>query len=202
MSIIITLTKFIMPTIKFMRKIILDLAVTLDGFIEGPNGEIDWLMGDENTDFADILNDILEGIDAIFYGRLSYELWGNYRPEEEAGTKLRKAYDLLHGKTKYVFSETKTGDGSPAIFINTNIKERVEELKQQAGGNIWLYGGGKLTTTFINLGLIDVFRLAVHPIILGSGKPLFKDLQDRTTLKLAGVKESHSGVLLLTYSKV
>lgn len=185
-----------------MSKIILDLAVTLDGFIEGPNGEIDWLMGDSNTDFAEILNDILEGIDAIFYGRVSYELWGNYVPEAGEGPKLRKAYDLLHSKQKYVFSETQVGDGSNAIFIHSNIEEEVARIRQQHTGNIWLYGGGKLTTTFINLGLIDVFRLAVHPVILGSGKPLFKDLKDRTNLKLVSTKSDESGLLLLNYETV
>jgi dihydrofolate reductase len=184
-----------------MSKIILDLAVTLDGFIEGPNGEIDWLMGDGTVDFADILNDILVGIDAIFYGRVSYELWGNYIPEGDEDSRLTKAYDLLHSKQKYVFSETQKEDGSNAIFINSNIAEQVEEIRKKHKGNIWLYGGGKLTTTFINLGLVDVFRLAVHPVILGSGKPLFKDLKNRTDLKLVSTKIGDLGVLLLNYEK-
>lgn len=152
-----------------MRKIILDLAVTLDGYIEGPNGEIDWLVKDTETDFGDILADILVDIDAIFYGRVSYDLWGNFQPDENASPKLKAAYNLLHNKTKYVFSTTKTNDNSEAIFINLNVKESVEKIMQQPGKNIWLYGGGKLITTFVNLGLVDVYRLAVHPVILGSG---------------------------------
>lgn len=182
-----------------MRKIILDLAVTLDGFIEGPNGEIDWLAKDEDTDFGDILAGILADIDTIFYGRVSYDKWGNYYPNENASQKLKEAYDLLHSKTKYVFSTTKTNDGK-AIFINSNIKERVLEIVQPPGKNIWLYGGGKLITTFINLGLVDVYRLAVHPVILGSGKPLFKDIKARVGLKLSDVKTSKSGVVLLSYT--
>ncbi len=184
-----------------MRKIILDVAVTLDGFIEGPNGEIDWLAKDENTDFGDILNDILIDIDTIFYGRISYDLWGNYSPGENASPKLKEAYDLLHSKKKYVFSKTKTNDGK-AIFINSNIKESVQEILQQPGQNIWLYGGGSLITTFINLGLVDVYRLAVHPVILGSGKPLFENLKDRVELKLNDAKPSKSGVILLTYETI
>jgi dihydrofolate reductase len=182
-----------------MRKIILDVAVTLDGFIEGPNGEIDWLLSDEETDFGDILNEILVDIDTIFYGRISYELWGNYRPPENASPKLKQAYDLLHSKTKYVFSTTKTIDNSKAIFIDSNIEERVLEILHQPGKNIWLYGGGNLLTTFVNLGLVDVYRLAVHPIILGSGKPLFKDIKERVRMKSSKVKPSKSGVLSLTY---
>ena len=181
-----------------MRKIILDLAVTLDGFIEGPNGEIDWLVKDEETDFGDILTNILADIDTIFYGRVSYDLWGNYYPEKNASPKLKAAYDLLHSKKKYVFSRTKKSDGK-ATFIDSNIKERVEEILQEPGKNIWLYGGGKLITTFMNLGLVDVYRLAVHPVILGSGKPLFEIIKASVGLKLIDAKPSSSGVILLTY---
>ncbi|HMI01544.1 MAG TPA: dihydrofolate reductase family protein [Pedobacter sp.] len=180
-----------------MRKIILNLAVTLDGFIEGPNGEIDWITGDTQTDFADIINDILVGIDAIFYGRISYELWGSYRPEE-GSPKLKEAYELLHSKKKYVFSTTMADDGK-ATIIRSDIKEKVQEILKQPGENIWLYGGGKLTTTFINFGLIDAYRLAVYPVILGSGKPLFENIKDRTNLKLIDVKHSENGILLLNY---
>jgi dihydrofolate reductase/ribosomal protein S18 acetylase RimI-like enzyme len=182
-----------------MRKIILDLAVTLDGFIEGPNGEIDWLASDGETDFGDILNEILVDIGTIFYGRVSYELWGNYRPDDTASPKLKQAYDLLHSKTKYVFSTTKTTDNSQAIFINSNIEECILKILQQPGENIWLYGGGNLITTFINLGLVDVYRLAIHPAILGSGKPLFKEIKERVGLKLINTKTSTSGVVSLTY---
>ena len=101
-----------------MGKIILDLAVTLDGYISGPNGEIDWLVKDEARDFGDILEDILDGIEEIFYGRVSYDLWGNYHPDEKASPKLKESYKLLHSKTKYVFSKTRKGDNRKVTFIN------------------------------------------------------------------------------------
>src|SRR5687767_10847623 len=181
-----------------MKKVILDLAVTLDGFIEGPNGEIDWCIMDEDdgSDFVDFV----AGIDSIFYGRVSYELWRNYQPHENASPVVKEVYKAIPEKTKYVFSATRTNDTSHAIFINSNIKERVMEIKQQPGKDIWLYGGGKLITTFINLGLVDVFRLAVHPVILGSGKPLFRDIKERVPLKLKEVRSSGSGVALLSYA--
>ncbi len=83
--------------------------------------------------------------------------------------------------------------------INSNIKERVLEIKQQPGKNIWLYGGGNLITTFVNMGLVDVYRLAVHPVILGAGTPLFKDIREKIALQLINVKTSTSGMALLTY---
>jgi dihydrofolate reductase len=182
-----------------MRKIILNLATTLDGYIEGPNGELDWLVRDEKTDFGDILTEILSDKDIIFYGRVSYEKWGNTQPDKNASTKLTNAYNLLNSKTKYVFSKTMTGDNTQAIFINSNIKEMVLKIKQEAGKNIWLYGGAKIITTFLNLDLIDEYRLAVHPVILGKGKPLFQNIEDRHKLVLMDVKGYPSGVTLMTY---
>ena len=133
-----------------MRKIILNLAITLDGFIEGPNAEMDWLVRDEESDIGDILNEILSDKDVIFYGRVSYDKWGNSQPDENASQKIKEAYKLLNSKQKYVFSKTKKDDDTNAIFINSNIKERVLEIKKQQGKNIWLYGGAKLVTTFLN----------------------------------------------------
>lgn len=178
-----------------MRKIILDLAVTLDGFIEGPNGETDWCIMEGESNF----DKFLAGIDTIFYGRISYDLWGNYQPGAEEGPFMKEIYEAIHSKTKYVFSTTKENDGK-ATFIHSDIKERVLEIAKQPGKDIWLYGGGKLITTFINLGLVDVFRLAVHPVILGSGKPLFQDIKGKLNLKLTDTITSESGVVFLNYS--
>jgi dihydrofolate reductase len=182
-----------------MRRIILNLAISLDGFIEGPNGEIDWLVRDPTIDFSDILHEILSDKDIIFYGRISYDKWGNYQPDENAPQKLKDAYQLMHSKQKYVFSKTKASDNTNAIFINSNIKERVLEIKQQPGKNIWLYGGAKLVTTLLNLNLIDEYRLAVHPVIIGKVKPLFQHIEDRHKLALMEAKGYPSGVTLLTY---
>lgn len=182
-----------------MRKVILNLATTFDGLIEGPNGELDWIVKDEATDYADILNEILSDKDIIFYGRISYEKWGHTQPEENAPKKIKDAYKLLHSKTKYVFSKTKTGDDTGAIFVNTNIKENVLRIKQQTGKNIWLYGGAKIASTFLDLGLVDEIRLAVHPVILGKGKPLFEKVEHKHKLELADIKSYPSGVFLIKY---
>jgi dihydrofolate reductase len=184
-----------------MRKIILDLAVTLDGFIEGPNGEIDWCIVDDASGSDDFLGDLLDEIDTIFYGRISYDLWGKWQPDENADPAIKKAYHSIRSKKKYVFSSTKIND-EDAVIISSDIKSRVEEILNEPGKNIWLYGGGKLITTFMKLGLIDEFRLAVHPVILGAGKPLFNNIKDRVNLKLLNVKSSKSGVTVLTYERI
>ncbi|WP_339171613.1 dihydrofolate reductase family protein [Solibacillus sp. FSL R5-0691] len=177
------------------RRVILDLAITLDGLIEGKNGEIDWCIMDPEMNFNDFLNQI----DTIFYGRKSYDLWGQYIPEEGSSENEKEMWDLVHSKEKYVFSRTQNGDGNKAKFINDNILEEVMKLKNQAGKDIWLYGGASLITTFINLGLVDEFRLSIHPVVLGEGKPLFVDIQERLNLKVVNTRTFSSGVVQIIY---
>ncbi|ACT92595.1 dihydrofolate reductase family protein [Dyadobacter fermentans] len=181
-----------------MRKIILDLAVSLDGFIEGPNGEIDWITMDDSVGGG--LVDFLSGIDAIFYGRVSYDLWGQYLPPAEVSETEKQLWEAVHSKEKYVFSHNAVGDGK-ATFINTDLAEHVREIRQRPGKGIWLYGGGSLITTFINLDLIDVYRLAIYPVILGEGKPVFDNIRHRVNLQLDQVKSSNNGITFLEYSR-
>src|SRR5690606_31372287 len=114
-----------------MKKVILDLAVTLDGFIEGSNGETDWCIMDDDMDF----DGFLSSIDTIFYGRISYNLWGNYQPDNKAEKNFWKQ---LHSKEKYVFSSQNKKDKN-ATFINTDIAKNVIEIKNKSGKDIWLY---------------------------------------------------------------
>lgn len=180
-----------------MKKVILDLAVTLDGFIEGPNGEVDWCIMDDDMDF----DGFLSGIDTIFYGRVSYDSWGNYQPDENAGEVEKKLWEAVHSKNKFVFTSQNRQDDR-AVFIQSGVTEKVAEIKQQAGKDIWLYGGASLIKTFIQLDLVDVYRISVHPTVLGKGKPLFEDLKERIELKLIQSKPFKSGVVQLIYEPV
>ncbi|OIK08848.1 hypothetical protein BIV60_25475 [Bacillus sp. MUM 116] len=174
---------------------ILDLAVTLDGFIEGKNGEVDWCIMDSEMGFIDFLNQI----DTILYGRKSYDLWGQFIPENEENDTDKEIWELVHSKEKYVFSRTQKGTDNKVIFINDNILEEVNKLKNKPGKDIWLYGGASLITFFINLGLVDEFRLSVHPVILGEGKPLFIDIKQKMNLKMVNTRTFSSGVVQLIY---
>ena len=177
------------------RRVILDLAVTLDGFIEGKNGEVDWCIMDPEMEFTNFLHQI----DTIFYGRKSYEMWGQYVPEINTDASEKEMWDLVHSKKKYVFSRTKNETNDNAIFINENILEEVNKLKNKLGKDIWLYGGASVITTFINLGLVDEFRLSIHPVILGEGKPMFIDINQRVNLKLVDTRTFNSGVVQVIY---
>jgi dihydrofolate reductase len=177
-----------------VRKIILDLAVTLDGFIEGPHGEIDWCIMDEDMKFEDFL----ATIDTIFYGRVSYDAWGNFQPESEAKETEIKLWQNVHSKKKYVFSSQFRKDDK-ATFVCSDIANKIEEIKRQKGKDIWIYGGASLIKTFIKLGQIDIYRLSIHPTILGRGKPLFEHISAQIHLKLMQTNVFKSGVVQLIY---
>lgn len=180
-----------------MRKVILCLAVSFDGFIEGPNGEIDWIVFD--SEGGSDLTDFIQEIDTVLYGRISYEMWGNPPITESSSEFEKNFYGALRQMDRYVFSTANDKfDGDPTVIRN-GIPELVEKLKKQDGENIWLYGGASLITTFMNLNLVDEYRIAVMPVIIGRGKPLFRDIENRHKLKLLSVKPSTAGVLGLHY---
>ena len=180
------------------RRVILDLAVTLDGFIEGPNGEVDWCIMDTDMNFAGFLDQI----DTIFYGRKSYSMWGQFLPTSEDSDTEKEIWKKVHSKEKYVFSRTLKKIDDRVKVINDNIAAEVNKIKKRPGKDIWLYGGASLITNFINLEFVDEFRLSVHPIILGEGKPLFTDIKKIINLRLVDTKEFSSGVVQLIYRKL
>lgn len=169
-----------------MRKIILNLAVSLDGFIEGPNGEYDWCFADQDYGMTEFLNNS----DAIFIGRKSYELLMSTDPEMFGAFKM------------YVFSDSLQPSQNPNTeIINSAVfKARVDTIRNEAGNNIWLYGGASLVSSFIDQGLVTEFMLSVHPIILGGGKPLFTGSKDRVELILLSSEQFSSGLVQLRYA--
>ena len=170
-----------------MRKVILGLAVSLDGFIEGPNGEYDWCFTDQ--DYG--LSDFFKRIDTAFVGRKTYEMTLAMGDQESDGFPKLK---------EYIFSTTldKVKDG--ATLIKGDLKAEVEKIKKEKRKDIWLFGGAGLTTSLLNLGLVDELSLAVHPILLGGGKPLFSNIKDRINLTLVDTKKFSTGLVSLTYT--
>lgn len=170
-----------------MRKVILGLAVSLDGYIEGPNGEYDWCLTDQ--DYG--MSAFYKRIDSLFIGRKSYDL------TLSMGDEAMPDFPKL---TEYVFSTTLKEVKPGAILINGDIEAEVNRIKNEPGKDIWLFGGANLTASLLNLGLIDEIGLAVHPIILGSGKPLFSNIKGKIPLKLIDTKTYSSGLVYLTYT--
>lgn len=168
-----------------MRKIILGLAVSLDGFIEGPNGEYDWCFTDQ--DYG--LTDFFKRIDTIFMGRKSYEL-----AQQTAEDNPWK------GMKTYLFTNTlKSINNENVEIISGNIKNQINIIRKQPGKDIWLFGGAALLTSFVNNNWVDEYWLSVHPIILGSGKPLFQNIVERKNLALVNSKVYETGLVSLKY---
>jgi dihydrofolate reductase len=169
-----------------VRKLVLQVAVSLDGYIEGPNGEYDWCFMDQ--DYG--MSEFFRSIDSVFMGRKSYELALSMGNVEMPHPKLNE----------YIFSTTLKEVRSGSILIKEDVKAQVEKIKNQPGKDIWLFGGASLTASLMNLGLVDEINLAVHPIILGRGKPLLSNIKNRIGLKLISHKAYSTGLVSLTYT--
>ena len=167
-----------------MRQVILGLAVSLDGFIEGPNGEYDWCLTDQ--DYG--MSAFFKRIDAIFIGRKTYEM--------SLGMENDGSFPKLQ---EYVFSNTIDNVKDAAVLVKGDIANEVARIKAGEGKDIWLFGGASLTSSLMNLKLVDEISLAVHPIILGGGKPLFTGITERIKLELIDTKPYKSGLVSLTY---
>lgn len=172
-----------------MRKIILQLAVSLDSFIEGPNGEFDWCFTDQ--DYG--MSEFLDGVDSVFIGRKSYELL------TAMGEHGKAAFPQMQ---YYVFSNTLSNLEKGDILVSGDIISRINDIKSSPGKNIWLFGGASLTAVLLQHKLIDEIALAVHPVLLGSGKPLFNGIDHRISLTLTSSKTYDTGLVFLTYNVI
>jgi len=184
--------------------------VSVDGFIEGPNGEMDWLMTADEEVWKEEF-EMLDHIDTLILGRKMYPGYAQYwmsvlanpnDPLPENGSfasKYHIAYAAFADKTPH-FVLSKTLD--KVAWKNTQIIRQVDEireLKKKGGKDIYAVGGATLVSSLMNLGLIDELQLRVNPIILGGGKALFKDLKQRHSLKLVAAKSLRSGMVNLIY---
>jgi dihydrofolate reductase len=168
-----------------MRKLILNLAVSLDGFIEGPNGEYDWCFTDQ--DYG--LTDFTKRVDTAFMGRKTYEMVQTMGDMPNSFPKMKE----------YIFSTTITAIKDGALLINKNVKEEVTKIKNEPGKDIWLFGGAGLTASLLNMGMVDELQLAVHPIMLGGGKPLCSGIKERMKLELLHSRTYSTGLISLQY---
>lgn len=189
-----------------MRKIISFMHISLDGFVAGPNGEMNWIKVDQEI-FDHVGKRIGEG-DTALYGRVTYQMMENYWPA--AGDKPGASkHDIEHSKWynnvhKVVLSKTMKGADLPNTkIISDNLADRINELKQSgSGGNkeILLFGSPTATHSLMQLNLIDGYWLFVNPIILGQGIPLFADIKKQTKLELLDTRQFTCGVTELSYT--
>jgi dihydrofolate reductase len=181
-----------------MRKVIFQMMVTLDGYFEGPNREIDWHNVDE--EFNEYAVDLLSSVDTLLLGRVTYELMSGYWPTPSATSDDPIVANKMNTLPKIVFSKTlEKAEWENTRLVKENIGEEISKLKQQPGKDLAIFGSSDLALTFIHLNLIDEYRIIVNPVVLGKGKPLFKGIHDRLNLRLLKTKQFRSGNVLLCY---
>jgi len=178
------------------------MHISLDGFVVGPNGEMDWIKVDEEI-FDHVEKRISEG-DTALYGRKTFQMMENYWPTAADQPNASK-HDIEHSKWykkvhKVVLSKTlKEESLTNTEIISDNLSERINKLKRQAGPDILLFGSPTATHALIQQNLIDGYWLFVNPIILGRGIPLFVDIKDKIKLKLLTTRQFTCGVTELNY---
>jgi dihydrofolate reductase len=186
-----------------MRKIISFMHISLDGFVAGPKGEMNWIKVDE--EIFDYVGQRISASDTALYGRVTYEMMESYWPtagDEPTASK----HDIDHSKWykkahKVVLSKTMKDEGlTNTTIISDNLTESINELRKQEGEEILLFGSPMATHALIQLNLIDGYWLFVNPIVLGQGIPLFVDIKDKIKLKLLNTRQFTCGVTELNYT--
>ena len=187
-----------------MRNLIFFMHTSLDGFVAGVKGELDWAnIDDELFDFVATMTDTA---DTALYGRVTYEIMQSYWPnagKEPNASKHDKEHSAWYNKvSKVVLSKTISEKGlDNTTVISGQLTDNINKIKKQDGKNILIFGSPGASRSLLNQGLIDEFWLFVNPIILGQGVPLFKDITGTTKLKLVESKTFACGVIALHYEK-
>lgn len=185
-----------------MRKIVMLNRVSLDGFFAGPNGEIDWFIHDPEVDKA--AHEMMQP-DTLLLGRVTYQMFESYWPpvakDPNAPEGARNTANELNQMTKVVFSKTL----SEVTWVNSklvkgDIIKAVKELKQGKGADITIFGSSTIVQQLANEGFIDEYLITVTPVVVGTGKPLFKDVK-KLDLELVETRNFKSGNVLLHYKQ-
>jgi dihydrofolate reductase len=185
-----------------MRKIVVMMSVSVDGYFEGPNREIDWHLVD--GELHDHFNQVLGVMSAFIDGRRTYELMAGFWPTADADPSSPRPMvefaKIWRDMPKIVYSRTLQRADWNTTIVRTLDPEQIFELKQQPGGDLAL-GGADLAAAFRRYDLIDEYRLYVHPVVLGRGKPLFQPDDSTTNLRLVQSRVFGNGVVLLHYGR-
>ncbi len=170
-----------------MRKVIFGGANSLDNYIARSDQGVDWLLFSDEV--AEIIGEFWKSVDTILMGRKTYEIAAASGPGES-----------MPGMTSYVFSRTLKEVPAPAILVSENAEEVVRKLKSQPGKDICIMGGGDFAKTLFEADLIDVVGANIHPVLLGSGVPLFLPLSREIKLELNECRQLKNGCVYLTYN--
>lgn len=187
------------------RRLFVSMIVSLDGFIEGPNRELDWFH-DGDPQFEQYCDEMVDSVGLALYGRKSYELMVSYWPNAEENP--RSPQDLafarkMNALPKVVLSRTlERATWNNTTILRDGIAEKLNELKQTPGKPIVAWAGASLVSTLARLNVIDEYRLIVHPVLLGGGTPLFQDITERKRLRLTRTTQLGRDIVVTCYEPV
>jgi dihydrofolate reductase len=180
-----------------MRKVIVSNLMSLDGFFEGPNREIDWFLVED--EFFEYAKDMLRSAETLIFGRVTYEHMAAYWPTAPSD----EIADKMNSLPKLVFSKTLESAGwNNTRVVRSDLSQEIARLRQEPGKDIVVLGSAKLASAMLRLSLVDEYRVLLQPILLGKGNLLFQGFSQTMRLKLGGTKLFGSGVILLRYQKL
>ncbi|MEV5976644.1 dihydrofolate reductase family protein [Streptomyces sp. NPDC052114] len=184
-----------------MQKIIWAMSASVDGFMAGPDGSLDWHMVDDELHRH--FNEQCAAMGAFLDGRVSWELMAASWPtadEDPANSEPMREFAVIwRNMPKYVFSRTLERAGWNTTILRDVVPEEIEALKKSADGDLAV-GGADLAASFLRLGLIDEIHMYVHPVVIGRGARMFQAADVRTEVRLAGTRTFGNGVVLLRYA--
>ena len=184
-----------------MRKLIASIFISLDGFMVGPNEDMSWVMDNFNDEMGVYASDLQNSMGVILFGRVTYEIMSKVWPFQTE--ESWPGADRMNNVPKMVFTKSldkvEWGKWDNARLVRDILPEGIEKMKKLPGGNMVIYGSASIVRTFTQLGLIDEYQLLVHPVILGGGKLLFKDIPKSVSLNLINTTRYKNGVVLLCY---
>ncbi len=189
-----------------MRKLILSMHLSLDGFVEGPNKDMSWMQTDDKEDWDNLFM-IIKNVDLFLLGR---GMWKGYRDywtkalTEPGFSENEVRYAKLAAKTPHIiFSNSLKQTGwTNATITGGDLKKAIAKLKKQPGKDIQVWGGARFAASLIDSGLIDEYRMLIEPVILAKGKSIFSKLMNRHALELEELKKLKSGVIVARYTQL
>jgi dihydrofolate reductase len=187
-----------------MRKLIVSLNITLDGFVAAEDESLNWHSRYWTDEIAETTTELLSRADTILLGKNTYQAMAAYWPFQAKCMDFPRtdiAYaDMMNNYQKVVLSSTMTTVWwNNSLLLKGNLKQAIESLKKQGGRDILTYGSISVVKKLVAVNLVDEYQLWVHPVILGNGKPLFERLKKNIFLKLVSQKVFSSGVMLIVY---
>jgi len=184
-----------------MRKIKFSIPITLDGYIEGPHHELDWMIPDD--ELHDFYTSMLGNADLMLYGRVTYQLMQNYWPtaptDPHATPAMHRFANAINPIRKLVFSKTLKETGWNAQIVHALNTSEINQLKNQPGADILLGGGANLARQFMQQGLVDEYQLVLMPVVIGSGTALFRDVTGLPKMDFQWSRTFASGAVVICY---